>query len=329
MKNIELIAKKMVSHGKGILAADESTPTCTKRFQALGLDSTESTRNEYRSNLFTAGDLEKFISGIILFEETFKQTVQDTNIPIPKYLREKNILTGIKVDTGAKQFANHNSEKITEGLDGLRDRLKFYKQHGADFAKWRAVITIGDSIPSKACLHANSHALARYASLCQENDLVPIVEPEVLMDGLHNIETCFSTTKKALNSLFEQLELLNVNLKGIVLKPNMVLSGKQSVEIIDEIKISQMTFDVLKENVPRDVPGIAFLSGGQISDLAAKRLNKLNQMNPEKPWQLTFSYGRALQEDALLQFSKGDKVESQNALMKRAKMNSLASMGKM
>lgn len=329
MKNIELIAKKMVSHGKGILAADESTPTCTKRFQALGLDSTESSRNEYRSNLFTASDLEKFISGIILFDETFNQTVQNTNIPIPKYLREKNILTGIKVDTGAKQFANHNSEKITEGLDGLRDRLKFYKQHGADFAKWRAVITIGDSIPSKACLHANSHALARYASLCQENDLVPIVEPEVLMDGPHNIETCFSTTKKALNSLFEQLELLNVNLKGIVLKPNMVLSGKQSAEIIDEIKISQMTFDVLKENVPKDVPGIAFLSGGQSSDLAAKRLNKLNQMNPKKPWQLTFSYGRALQEDALLQFSKGDKVESQNALMKRVKMNSLASMGKM
>ncbi len=327
MNDLKLIAKKMTCRGKGILAADESTPTCSNRFEALGIRSTESTRNEYRSTLLLTEKIEHYISGVILFEETFYQNIKGTNTPIPEYLKQKNILTGIKVDKGAKTLASHNSEKITEGLDDLRERLQLYKLNGADFAKWRAVITIGKSMPSKACLHSNAHALARYASLCQENGLVPIVEPEVLMDGNHSIETCFNTTEKALQAVFYELNLLKVDLEAIVLKPNMVLSGNLSNEIIDNNQIAEMTFQVLKKNVPEQVPGIAFLSGGQSSDEAAERLNLLNQLYSNKPWNLTFSYGRALQQDALLAFSKGDLKGVKTALIKRVKMNHLASLG--
>ena len=329
MKDLKLIAQQMTAKGKGILAADESTPTCSKRFEALGIESTDLTRNEYRSKVLLSEKIENYISGVILFDETFYQTIQGTNTPIPKYLKQKNILTGIKVDTGAKTLSNHDPEKITEGLDGLRDRLIKYKLNGADFAKWRAVIKIGKNTPTKACLHSNAHALARYASLCQENGIVPIVEPEVLMDGKHGIEKCFQTTEKALKEVLNALQLLNVDLEAIVLKPNMVLPGNLSVESIEDSQIVKMTFDVLKNNVPKEVPGIAFLSGGQNSDKAADRLNLLNQLYTKKDWNLTFSYGRALQQDALLCFSKGDILGLQKALLKRVKMNHLASIGQL
>ena len=330
MENIKLIAQKMVSEGKGILAADESTPTCTKRFQALQLESTESTRKSYRSTLFSCENLEKYISGVILFNETFHQTIESSNKTIPQYLKEKGILTGIKVDTGAKLLANHNNEKITEGLDGLRERLIAYKQKGASFAKWRAVITISDNNPSKGCIYANAHALARYASLCQESDIVPIVEPEVLMEGSHTIQDCYNATSKSLETVFKQLNLLKVNLEAIILKPNMVLPGLNSNELISNEIIAKMTFDVLKKHVPAEVPGIAFLSGGQSSDLAAERLNKVNKLYMNQcPWKLTFSYGRALQEDALKKWAQESTKDAQNALIYRAKMNHLASIGKM
>ena len=333
MENLKLIAQQMVCSGKGILAADESTPTCTKRFTAHKLESTESSRNEYRSNLFSTRELEKFISGVILFDETFHQNLQGTNVTIPQYLKEKNILTGIKVDTGAKILANHDTEKITEGLDGLRDRLKTYKEKGADFAKWRAVITIGKNTPSTACIQSNAHSLARYASLCQENELVPIVEPEVLMDGSHSIQTCYDVTNRTLETVFKELELLKVDLESIVLKPNMILPAINSNQNISNEEIATMTFNVLQRNVPKLVPGIAFLSGGQSSDLAAIRLNLINKKyNSEKNWNLTFSYGRALQEDALTTWSLYKKGEAsisspQDALIKRAQMNSEASTG--
>jgi fructose-bisphosphate aldolase class I len=330
MKNLKLIARQMVTTGKGILAADESTPTCTKRFQTHKIESTELTRNEYRSNLFSSKGLENFISGVILFDETFHQNLQGTNTPIPQYLKEKKILTGIKVDTGAKVLANHKSEKITEGLDGLRERLKLYKEKGADFAKWRAVITIGENIPSDACIYANSHGLARYYSLFQEAGLVPIVEPEVLMDGTHDIDKCFKTTESAIKIVFEQLKLLKVDLEGIVLKPNMVLPGNNTNNNVQESEITNATIDVLLKTVPKEVPGIAFLSGGQSSDLAAQRLHNLNYNNTSLPWKLTFSYGRALQEDALSSWaSSRSKQDTQEALIKRVQMNSAASMGKL
>ena len=331
MENVKLIAQKMVSPGKGILAADESTPTCTKRFQALQLESTEHTRRNYRSTLFSSKNLEKYISGIILFDETFNQNIGNSNKKIPQYLNEKGILAGIKVDTGAKLLANHNNEKITEGLDGLRDRLIQYRKKGASFAKWRAVITIENKKnPSKGCLYANAHALARYASLCQENNIVPIVEPEVLMEGNHTIKECYDTTCKTLEIVFKQLNLLKVNLEGMILKPNMILPGLNSNEIVSNEIIAKMTFEALKNYVPKEVPGIAFLSGGQSSDLAAERLNTLNKLySNECNWKLTFSYGRALQEDALKQWAKKSEEDTQNALLYRANMNHLASIGKM
>tara|TARA_B100000902_G_C27317013_1_gene921977 strand:- start:2568 stop:3563 length:996 start_codon:yes stop_codon:yes gene_type:complete len=330
MERLKRIAKKMVANNKGILAADESTPTCTKRFEKHQVESTSITRNNYRSTLFSAIELENYISGIILFEETFHQKLMNSDIPIPLFLKEKGILTGIKVDTGAKLLANHNHEKITEGLDGLRERLQVYKQKGADFAKWRAVITIGEQIPSKGCINANAHALARYASLCQENGLVPIVEPEVLMNGNHTIQQCYQISDLVLNNVFEQLQLLNVDLESIVLKPNMILPGTGSQTKISNQEIADMTYQVLKKNVPKEVPGIAFLSGGQSSDLAAERLNLLNSTYiHERPWKLTFSYGRALQEDALFAWSQGDNSKTQHALINRAKMNYLASHGKL
>tara|TARA_B000000532_G_scaffold1002_1_gene777 strand:+ start:3923 stop:4930 length:1008 start_codon:yes stop_codon:yes gene_type:complete len=328
-EQLKEIAKKMVSKGKGILAADESTPTCKKRFDSISVESTFENRNEYRNMLFTSDGIEEFISGVILFDETFRQSTTDNQkIPFVDYLNLKGIVPGIKVDMGAKDLAGFEGEKITEGLDGLKARLDEYYNLGARFAKWRAVITIGKSIPSDACIHANAHALARYAALCQDSNIVPIVEPEVLMDGSHTIETCYEVTKRALNIVFEQLLLNRVMLEGIVLKPNMIISGLDCNEQADIDKVADMTYKCLKENVPSEVPGIAFLSGGQSSDLATLHLQKMNEKyQDEMPWNLTFSYGRALQHDALNSWKGVDVENGQKSFLNRAKANSLATLG--
>ena len=329
METLSVNASKMVAKGKGILAADESTPTCTKRFDSIGVESTYESRNEYRDMLVTSQGLEEYVSGVIMFDETLKQSTTCTDkIPFPKYLTSKGILPGIKVDTGAKVLAGFDNEKITEGLDGLRDRLIEYYKLGARFAKWRAVITIGDSIPSDACIYSNAHALARYASLCQENGLVPIVEPEVLMDGTHTIQDCYEVSQRTLNVVFEQLLMHHVALDGIVLKPNMIISALNCPEQADVDTVAELTFKCLKDNVPSDVPGIAFLSGGQSSDVATAHLNKMNEMyENDMPWNLTFSYGRALQEDALKAWGGSNRKDGQKSLMLRAYANSLATKG--
>jgi len=329
MEDLKEIANKMVEKGKGILAADESTPTCTKRFKSIGVDSTYETRNEYRDMLLTTDNLNEYISGVILFDETLKQsTTCDKKIPFTDYLASKEILPGIKVDTGAKDLSGFSNEKVTEGLDGLRDRLKEYYKLGARFAKWRAVITIADNSPSDACIFSNAHALARYASLCQENGLVPIVEPEVLMDGQHTIEDCYEVSQRTLNTVFEQLIMHHVSLEGIVLKPNMIISALGCTSQANVEKVAELTFKCLKNNVPSDVSGIAFLSGGQSSDLAVAHLNKINEKYiNDMPWNVTFSYGRALQEDALKAWNGSNRSAGQEALLIRAKANSLATNG--
>ena len=329
MRTIQDIASQMVSKGKGILAADESTPTCTSRFESIGVESTFETRNEYRDMLFTTPNLEDYISGVIMFDETLKQsTTCNSSIPFPDFLSSKGILPGIKVDTGAKPLAGFKNEKVTEGLDGLGDRLNDYYKMGARFAKWRAVITIGDMIPSDACIYSNAHALTRYASLCQENGLVPIVEPEVLMNGSHTIEDCYEVSQRTLNIVFEQLIMHHVDLKGIVLKPNMIISGIDCNEQANIEKVAELTFKCLRDNVPSDIPGIAFLSGGQSSDLATNHLNKMNEKYIDAmPWNLTFSYGRALQEDALKKWRGSNRKDAQKTLIHRAHSNSLATKG--
>jgi len=329
MGNLHEIANQMVLKGKGILAADESTPTCDKRFDSIGVEKNFNNRNEYRDLLFNTPDIEKYISGVILFDETIRQsTTCDKSIPFTELLKSKGIIPGIKVDTGAKDFAGFKNEKITEGLDGLRDRLKEYYEMGARFAKWRAVITIGETIPSDACIHSNANGLARYASLCQENGLVPIVEPEVLMDGSHTIEDCYDVTQRSLNVTFQQLIMHHVDLSGIVLKPNMIISGSDCDTQADIDKVAELTFKCLNDNVPSDVPGIAFLSGGQSSDLATAHLNTMNKKYmSEMPWNLTFSYGRALQEDALKAWGGTNRNEGQEAFIFRARTNSLATKG--
>ena len=329
MENLQDIANKMVSKGKGILAADESTPTCTSRFESIGVESTFETRNEYRDMLMGVDGLNEYISGVIMFDETLRQsTTCNDKTPFPEYLSSRGIFPGIKVDTGAKDLAGFKNEKVTEGLDGLGERLSDYYKMGARFAKWRAVITIGDTIPSDACIYSNAHALTRYASLCQENNLVPIVEPEVLMNGSHSIETCYEVSQRTLNVVFEQLLMHHVDLSGIVLKPNMIISGLDCNEQADVEKVAELTFKCLKDNVPSDVPGIAFLSGGQSSDLATAHLNKMNEKYmDDMPWNLTFSYGRALQEDALKIWCGSNREGAQKALMLRAHSNSLATKG--
>ena len=323
------IAKAMVEKGKGILAADESTPTIGKRFEAIGVESTYETRNEYRDMLFTTKNLEKFISGVIMFHETLKQsTTCKDKIPFVKFLQDKGIIPGIKVDLGAKTLSGFSGEKITEGLDGLRERLQEYYKLGARFAKWRAVITIGNGIPSDPCIVANAHALARYASLCQEANIVPIIEPEVHMNGIHTIDKCAQITNNTLRVVFEELNNFNIMLEGIVLKPNMVISGLECEEQADIDKVSEMTVKCLKTNVPKSVPGIAFLSGGQTSDLATSHLNCINKNYLDSmPWNLTFSYGRALQADALESWGGNNRELGQENLIKRAKFNSMATTG--
>ena len=323
-------ANDLVVKGKGILAADESTSTIGKRFQSIGVESTYETRNEYRDMLLTANNIEKFISGVILFNETLTQsTTCEDKIPLVKLLRDKGIIPGIKVDTGAKELAGFPGEKITEGLDGLRERLQEYYEIGARFAKWRAVITIGEEIPSDLCISANAHALARYACLCQEMNIVPIVEPEVLMNGMHTIDRCAQITEKTLRNVFKELNNFDVMLEGIILKPNMVISGMECEEQAGIDQVSKMTVQCLKNTVPESVPGIAFLSGGQTSELATAHLNCMNKNNLDSmPWNLTFSYGRALQADALDGWSGNNRKLGQENLIKRAKYNSLATRGK-
>ena len=322
MSELHSIANRMVEKGKGILAADESTGTCTKRFESIGVESTADNRCNYRSALFTSPGLEEYISGIILFDETFRQNIAGTDILIPNYLQSKDILPGIKVDTGAHPLEEGSSEKNTTGLDGLADRLGEYYALGARFAKWRSVITIGENIPSEKCILANAEGLANYALLCQQANLVPIVEPEVLMDGSHTIDTSFHVTDRALNVVFDQLAQHNVDLKGIVLKPNMVLSGYDCTNQASIEEVASKTLECLTKNVPLDVPGIAFLSGGQSNELAISHLNEMNKHNTN--WNVTFSYGRALQQDALKAWAGENTVPAQEALLSRAKSNSLA-----
>ena len=321
-------ASDMVKKGKGILAADESTPTAGSRLKSIGVESTFETRNEYRDMLFTAKRIEDFISGVIMFDETLRQSTTCSNkIPFVKLLNDKGIIPGIKVDTGAKDLSAFEGEKITEGLDGLRDRLKEYFDIGARFAKWRAVINIDDTIPSLSAIEANTHALARYAALCQEAGIVPIVEPEVLMDGEHSIERCYEVTCQTLDILFDQLSKYNVMLEGIVLKPNMVISGLLCPNQADVEKVADMTVKCFKQHVPENVGGIAFLSGGQNSDVATEHLNCMNKKYNDLPWNLTFSYGRALQQDALNAWSGSNRSEGQKEFLKRAENNSKATQG--
>ncbi len=329
MSNLENIAKQMVTPGKGILAADESSGTIKKRFDSISVESNEENRRNYRELLFqNRNAMENYISGVILFDETIRQESRD-GTPLVKVISDSGSLPGIKVDTGAKDLAFNSNEKITEGLDGLRERLKEYHSLGAKFAKWRAVITIDKSNPSDLCINSNAHALARYAALCQENNIVPIVEPEVLMDGEHNIDKCYEVTKKTLGKVFEELLGHGVNLKGICLKPNMVIDGSLYSEKSSKEEIAKKTIACFKEVVPEEIPGIVFLSGGQSELEATENLDQMNKIS-DFPWNLSFSYGRALQASALKAWGGEDKNEelASKAFEHRAKMNSLATLGK-
>src|SRR6059036_3975245 len=296
-ENLESIAKKLVAPGKGILAADESSGTIEKRLKGINVPSTEENRRMYREILFTTKGAGEFISGVILFDETMRQKTRDGRTFV-KALEEQGIIPGIKVDKGAKAMANFPSEKITEGLDGLRDRLVEYRQLGARFAKWRAVIAIGDKIPTRTCIEANAEALARYAALCQEGDLVPIVEPEVLMDGAHTIERHFEVTQQTLESVFRALYEHRISLEETLLKPNMVLSGKDCPQQASVQEVAEATVRCMKRVVPSAVPGLVFLSGGQSDVQATEHLNAMNRLD-QIPWQLSFSFGRALQAPVL------------------------------
>lgn len=328
LDTLKTTALEMVARGKGILAMDESNPTCQKRFEKLGVAATEENRNTYRSLLVTAQGIEKYISGAILFDETIRQRT-GAGVPFAEHLTSIGIVPGIKVDKGAKALAGFEGEKITEGLDGLRERLSEYVAFGARFAKWRAVITIGGDMPSAACIYANAHALARYAALCQEQDLVPIVEPEVLMDGSHTIEDCYEVTEQTQNVVFSELREQGVFLEGIVLKPNMVISALDCPDQADVQKVAAMTLSCLKSTVPAAVAGIAFLSGGQSDEKATAHLDAINRLAAVEgaPWRLTFSYGRALQQQAMKTWSESRNDEAQQSICKRAKLNGAASDG--
>jgi fructose-bisphosphate aldolase class I len=324
-------ANLMVAKGKGILAADESTPTCTKRFKSIGVDSTVKKRNEYRDMLLTTPNMEDYISGVIFYDETLRQSTIEDNTPFTTHLLNKGVISGIKVDIGTKVLSGHEDEKVTEGLDNLRERLDEYYKIGARFAKWRAVITIGDEIPTQACYEANAHALARYASLCQEAGIVPIVEPEVLMDGTHTIDECFDVTVTALIEVFKQLDTQSVILEGIVLKPNMILSGNECSVQAGVEEVAHRTIECLKSTVPSRVPGIAFLSGGQSNEDATAHLNMMNaKYGNDLQWNLTYSFGRALQQSALNTWLGETKnvPAAQDAFFHRAKLNGLESKGK-
>jgi fructose-bisphosphate aldolase class I len=327
--NLESIAKKLVAPGKGILAADESSGTIEKRLKSINLPSTEENRRAYRELLFTTKGAADFISGVILFDETIRQKTRDGRTFV-KALDEQGIIPGIKVDKGAKAMANFPGEKITEGLDGLRERLTEYRQQlGARFTKWRAVITIGDGIPTQSCIDTNAELLARYAALSQEADLVPIVEPEVLMDGDHTIERYFDVTEQTLRSVFNALDAHRVVLEAMLLKPNMVLSGKDCPQQASVGEVAEATVRCMKRVVPSAVPGLVFLSGGQSDQQATEHLNAMNRMEG-LPWQLSFSYGRALQAPVLKAWKgdAGNVAAAQQAFHHRAWCNSQARFGK-
>jgi fructose-bisphosphate aldolase class I len=330
MSNMELVktAQAMVAEGKGLLAIDESHGTCKKRFDSIGVACTEETRRDYRGMLLTTPGLGEFISGVILFDETLRQSTAD-GVPFVKVMHKAGIIPGIKVDAGAHPLAGHDGEKVTEGLDGLRQRLKEYYALGARFAKWRAVITIGEGLPTLACVEANCHALARYAALCQEAGIVPIVEPEVLMDGAHTLDECFDVTEATLRTLYSQMYEQNVLLGGSILKASMVISGKDCAQRAGIQEVAEATVECLLNSVPAAVAGVVFLSGGQGDAEATAHLDAINRLG-NFPWPLSFSYGRALQAPALALWGKDTKNNirsAQQVLAFRARMNGLAATG--
>jgi len=327
MSELNRIALKIISSGKGILAADESNGTMTKRLESVNVKSTEGNRLKFRSILFTSKNMMDCIGGVILYDETIRQTFEGKTIP--EIITETGAIPGIKVDTGAKKLAKSENEKITEGLDGLRERLKNYYNLGARFTKWRAVYTISDQFPSKLAMDTNAHALARYSALVQEAGMVPIVEPEVLMDGKHSIEDCFNKTSEVIKKCFDALIFQKIDLKGVILKPNMILPGSNSNKKYSTEEIANLTLKCLMNSVPSEVPGIAFLSGGQTETEATKNLDTINKLNKSK-FIMTYSYGRALQQGALKYWSKNtnDVSGTQKIFNHRAKMCSMAALGK-
>ncbi len=324
---LEEIAKKMCAKGKGILAADESTGTIAKRFKSINVENTEKNRLIFRQTLFSSKAMENYIGGVILFDETIKQKTT-LGSSVPELISKNNAIPGIKVDKGAKPLAGSPDETVTEGLDGLRERLKEYYELGARFTKWRAVYKIGNTFPSSQSIKSNAHALARYAALVQEAKMVPIVEPEVLMDGSHNIDKCYQVTTDVLNECYNELEIHKIDLKGTVLKPNMIIPGSASTQKSSAEEIAKKTLECLKKNVPSEVTGIAFLSGGQSEIESSKNLNEINKIN-DTNFLITFSYGRGLQASALKEFGKDQKNQNniQKAFDHRAKMNGLSSKG--
>lgn len=328
-QGLEQTARELVAKGKGILAADETVPTISKRFEALKILSTEDSRRTYREMLFTTPGVADFISGVIMYDETIRQK-NAAGMPLAEVLSNQGIIPGIKVDTGAKVLARSPDEKITEGLDGLRDRLKEYTAMGARFAKWRAVIRITDTLPSPLCVNVNAHALARYAALCQEQGIVPIVEPEVLMEGTHTIERCEEITSLVLHTVFDALFQQCVLLEGMLLKPSMVIAGKGCSRQASIEDVATATLRCLRRHVPAAVPGIVFLSGGQSDVAATRRLNAVNSLEIPRPWPVTFSYGRALQDAALHAWhGKPNQIAAgQQAFYHRAECNGAASVGK-
>jgi fructose-bisphosphate aldolase class I len=328
MSEIEKIAKKIIAKGRGILAADESTKTMTKRLSNVNVESTAENRLKFRETLFSSEGMKNYIGGVILYDETIKQKTSSGKT-IPELIESFGSVPGIKVDTGAKKLAGSPEEKITEGLDGLRERLAEYYKLGARFTKWRAVYNISDKFPSELSIKSNAHALARYAALAQEAKMVPIVEPEVLMDGDHKINKCYEITSKVLKECYKELALHKVNLKGTVLKPNMILPGDKSKNKSNSVEIAKMTIKCLKENVPSEVPGIAFLSGGQTEVEATQNLNEINKIN-ETNFLMSFSYGRALQQSALKNWAKNikDTINTQKIFNHRSKMNGLSTNAK-
>ena len=328
MSELNKIALKILQDGKGILAADESTGTMTKRLESVNVDSTPENRILFRETLFSSKSMVDCIGGVILYDETIKQ-ITKSGKSVPEFLDTKNTITGIKVDIGAKPMAGSKDEKITEGLDGLRERLKKYNELGAKFTKWRGVYNITKEYPSKLSIHSNAHALARYAALVQECNMVPIVEPEVLMDGNHSAQDCFEKTSKVIKKCFEELILNNVDLSGVILKPNMILAGTDSKNQISNEETAEKTIKCLKESVPSEVPGIAFLSGGQSEIQATENLNLINKLN-DTGFIMSYSYGRALQQSALKHWAKNlkDITGTQKIFDHRAKMCTLAAQGK-
>ena len=328
MSELNKIALKILSDGKGILAADESTGTMTKRLEGVNVTSSPENRLLFRETLFSSESMKNCIGGVILYDETIKQT-SSSKQTVPELISSSNTVPGIKVDTGAKVLAGSPDEKITEGLDGLRERLKEYYKLGARFTKWRGVYNISDKFPSKLSVHSNAHALARYSAIVQECKMVPIVEPEVLMDGNHSAEDCFNKTSEVIKKCFEELNLHKVDLTGVILKPNMILAGNKSDKKISGIEVAKLTLKCLKENVPKQVPGIAFLSGGQTEIEATENLNLINKLN-DTNFIMTYSYGRALQQSALKFWSKDtkDTLGTQKIFNHRANMCTLAAQGK-